>query len=94
MLTIKSDDIDGREKLIRSIIRGKKLPLPGMPESFKLLTKQLQGLCLSMSAELENGDIVDINKYTNDIDIDDENDENASNDQQEKNTTFLEEINE
>jgi len=49
ILTIKSDDEDGRNKTYNSIIKGGDLPSASLPQSFKLLTKQLQGLCLSMN---------------------------------------------
>ncbi|MCL4384415.1 DNA-directed RNA polymerase subunit beta [Patescibacteria group bacterium] len=49
MLTIKSDDIDGRAKAFQSIIKGAEIPEPAIPESFKVLTKELAGLCLDIS---------------------------------------------
>ncbi len=49
MLTIKSDDIDGRAKAFQSIIKGQEIPEPAIPESFKVLTKELAGLCLDIS---------------------------------------------
>lgn len=49
ILTIKSDDVRGRNKTYSSIIKGKPIPSGCMPESFKLLVKQLQGLCLYTS---------------------------------------------
>lgn len=49
MLTIKSDDIDGRAKAFQAIIKGQEIPEPAIPESFKVLTKELAGLCLDIS---------------------------------------------
>lgn len=63
ILTIKSDDVRGRNQTYNAIVKGNKIPIGGMPESFKLLTKQLQGLGLYMDIIDNNGDIEDINKY-------------------------------
>ncbi|ALA36718.1 DNA-directed RNA polymerase subunit beta [Mycoplasmoides pneumoniae] len=49
LLTIKSDDVQGRNKAYAAIVKGAAFPEPGIPESFKLLTKELQGLALSVS---------------------------------------------
>ena len=49
MLTIKSDDIKGRYMAFQAIIKGLKIPEPHIPESFKLLVRQLNGLCLSIT---------------------------------------------
>lgn len=49
MLTIKSDDIEGRTKAFQSIIKGTAIPEPAIPESFKVLTKELAGLALDIS---------------------------------------------
>ena len=48
MLTIKSDDIDGRIKTYEAIVKGEPIPEPGMPESFKVLVKEMQGLGLDV----------------------------------------------
>jgi len=48
-LTIKSDDMRGRNLAFMSIIRGNLLPKPGVPESFKVLVCELRGLCLDIS---------------------------------------------
>jgi len=50
MITIKSDDIEGRNKSYRAILKGEKIPTPGIPESFKLLVRELNGLGLSLNA--------------------------------------------
>ena len=49
LLTIKSDDMIGRNRAFMSMIRGNLLPKPGIPESFKVLVSELRGLCLDMS---------------------------------------------
>ncbi len=51
MLTYKSDDVTGRSKVYESIIKGENLPEPGIPESFNVLLKELQGLCLDVNLE-------------------------------------------
>ncbi|HRE39719.1 MAG TPA: DNA-directed RNA polymerase subunit beta [Ignavibacteria bacterium] len=51
MLTVKSDDVQGRSKVYESIIKGDNLPEPGVPESFNVLLKELQGLCLNIELE-------------------------------------------
>ncbi|MBK7254698.1 MAG: DNA-directed RNA polymerase subunit beta [Ignavibacteria bacterium] len=48
MLTYKSDDVTGRSKVYEAIIKGDNLPEPGIPESFNVLLKELQGLCLDI----------------------------------------------
>ncbi len=48
MLTIKSDDVDGRIKTYEAIVKGEPIPEPGMPESFKVLIKEMQGLGLDV----------------------------------------------
>jgi DNA-directed RNA polymerase subunit beta len=51
MLTIKSDDVAGRSKAYEAIIKGDNLPEPSVPESFNVLMKELQGLCLDVNME-------------------------------------------
>ena len=48
MITIKSDDIIGRNKVYKAIVDGEPIPEPGIPESFRVLVKELQGLGLSV----------------------------------------------
>jgi DNA-directed RNA polymerase subunit beta len=48
LLTVKSDDVQGRTKIYESIVKGKNSPEPGVPESFNVLVKELQGLCLDV----------------------------------------------
>lgn len=64
LLTIKSDDVSGRNWTYNAIVKGKKLPTPSLPSSFKLLTKQLQGLCLAISVYDEKNNKHDINDFT------------------------------
>ncbi len=51
MLTYKSDDVNGRSKVYEAIIKGDNLPEPGVPESFNVLLKELQGLCLDINLD-------------------------------------------
>jgi DNA-directed RNA polymerase subunit beta len=78
ILTIKSDDVRGRNLTYSAIIRGKKIPEPGIPESFKLLTKELQGLALKLTLADADGVEKDINNYEKSID-DDAEEENLVN---------------
>ena len=51
MLTVKSDDVQGRSKVYESIIKGDNLPEPSVPEAFNVILKELQGLCLDINME-------------------------------------------
>jgi DNA-directed RNA polymerase subunit beta len=48
MLTLKSDDVQGRAKMYESIVKGDNMPNPSIPESFNVLVRELQGLCLDV----------------------------------------------
>ena len=48
MLTVNRDDVEGRKRLYEAIVRGKNIPEPGIPESFNVLVKELQGLALNI----------------------------------------------
>jgi DNA-directed RNA polymerase subunit beta len=54
MLTVKSDDVVGRSKVYESIVKGENPPEPGIPESFNVLMKELQALCLDVQLETAN----------------------------------------
>jgi DNA-directed RNA polymerase subunit beta len=60
ILTVKSDDITGRTKTYEAIVKGQNIPTPGVPESFKVLVRELQALCLNIRVLDENGEEVDI----------------------------------
>ena len=60
MMTIKSDDRVGRRKAYESIIKGKPLPKPSIPEAFKVLTKELMGLGMDVELTSKDGKIVDM----------------------------------
>ena len=70
MLTVKSDDVVGRVKTFESIVKGKNVPKPGIPESFKVLVKELQALSLDVKVLAKDMKEIDISTS-----LDDENDE-------------------
>ncbi|WP_200171015.1 DNA-directed RNA polymerase subunit beta [Tomitella cavernea] len=55
LLTIKSDDVVGRVKVYEAIVKGENIPEPGIPESFKVLLKELQSLCLNVEVLASDG---------------------------------------
>jgi len=58
MLTVKSDDVQGRVKAYEAIVKGEAVPEPGVPASFKVLVKELQSLGLAVEAITENGEVL------------------------------------
>ncbi|MBM3146941.1 MAG: DNA-directed RNA polymerase subunit beta, partial [Actinobacteria bacterium] len=60
VLTIKSDDTIGRVKAYESIVKGENIGKPNVPESFKVLMKEIQSLALDMTVQSEEGGIVDV----------------------------------
>ena len=66
ILTVKSDDVVGRVKTYESIVKGNNVPQPGIPESFKVLVKELQSLCLDVSVLDANGEEIDLKQSTDD----------------------------
>ncbi len=60
LLTIKSDDILGRVKVYEAIVKGENIPEPGIPESFKVLLKELQSLCLNVEVLSSDGATVEM----------------------------------
>ncbi len=64
ILTVKSDDVVGRVKTYEAIVKGENVPKPGIPESFKVLIKELQSLCLDMTVlDKDNNEIDMRNNY-------------------------------
>jgi DNA-directed RNA polymerase subunit beta len=51
MLTVKSDDVTGRSRIYEAIVKGENPPEPGIPESFNVLMRELQSLCLDVNLE-------------------------------------------
>ena len=60
ILTVKSDDVTGRVKTYEAIVKGNNIPQPGVPESFKVLVKELQSLCLDIRVLDENGEEIEL----------------------------------
>ncbi len=60
ILTVKSDDVTGRVRTYESIVKGHNIPQPGVPESFKVLVKELQSLCLDVRVLDKDGDIIEL----------------------------------
>ena len=60
ILTVKSDDITGRVKTYEAIVKGNNVPKPGVPESFKVLVKELQSLCLDIRVLDEAGNEIEL----------------------------------
>ena len=93
MMTTKSDDVDGRVRVYGAIVKGDNLPPAGIPESFKVLAKELQALCLDIKVldaqgqeiELRDDDedgYQNINQIRDDDIRDDRNAENYNEDAQ------------
>ncbi len=67
ILTIKSDDILGRVKAYEAIVKGENIPEPGIPESFKVLVKEMQSLCLDVEIIGETGEEIELKEEDEDI---------------------------
>lgn len=95
LLTIKSDDVRGRNITYNSIVKGNEVPFGGTPESFKLLTKQIQGLGLYIDITTDKGDVLDINNFiSNEYDFDEKVTSNIDSliDEVDDDEIFLEQI--
>ncbi len=68
ILTVKSDDVVGRVKTYEAIVKGENIPEPGVPESFKVLVKELQSLCLDVRVLSEESGEVEIKEGDDDAD--------------------------
>ena len=62
MLTVKSDDVTSRVKAYEAIVKGEQIREPSIPESFRVLVKELQGLCLAVEILNESGEIVEFGR--------------------------------
>ena len=60
LLTIKSDDVPGRVKVYEAIVKGENIPEPGIPESFKVLVKEMKSLCLNVEVLSSDGQVVEL----------------------------------
>jgi DNA-directed RNA polymerase subunit beta len=68
ILTIKSDDVTGRVKTYESIVKGESVLEPGVPESFKILVKELQSLALQVEVEDEDGNVMEVKEVEDEMD--------------------------
>ena len=67
LLTIKSDDVIGRVKVYEAIVKGENIPEPGIPESFKVLLKELQSLCLNVEVLSRDGVTLEMKDTDEDV---------------------------
>ena len=67
LLTIKSDDVLGRVKVYEAIVKGENIPEPGIPESFKVLIKEMQALCLNVEVLADDGDEIEMRELDEDV---------------------------
>ncbi|MBN1192122.1 MAG: DNA-directed RNA polymerase subunit beta, partial [Coriobacteriia bacterium] len=67
ILTIKSDDVLGRVKAYEAIVKGENIPEPGIPESFKVLVKEMQSLCLDVEIMSEEGKQIELKEDEEDV---------------------------
>ena len=72
MLTVKSDDVVGRVKAYEKIVKGENIPEPGVPESFKVLLKELQAIGLDVQILNEDGEEVVIKELDDEDDVEPE----------------------
>ncbi|MGH2748928.1 MAG: DNA-directed RNA polymerase subunit beta [Actinomycetota bacterium] len=67
LLTIKSDDVLGRVKVYEAVVKGENIPEPGIPESFKVLIKEMQSLCLNVEVLSAEGEEIEMKEIDEDI---------------------------
>ncbi|MDB5621331.1 MAG: rpoB, partial [Tardiphaga sp.] len=67
LLTIKSDDVLGRVKVYEAIVKGENIPEPGIPESFKVLVKEMQSLCLNVEVLSSDGTTIEMRDSDEDV---------------------------
>ena len=67
LLTIKSDDVLGRVKVYEAIVKGENIPEPGIPESFKVLMKEMQALCLNVEVLADDGSEIEMREMDEDV---------------------------
>jgi DNA-directed RNA polymerase subunit beta len=67
LLTIKSDDVSGRVKVYEAIVKGDNIPEPGIPESFKVLIKEMQSLCLNVEVLSSDGMQIEMRETDEDV---------------------------
>ena len=67
LLTIKSDDVPGRVKVYEAIVKGENIPDSGIPESFKVLVKEMQSLCLNVEVLTHDGSTIELKDAEEDV---------------------------
>ncbi len=67
LLTIKSDDVPGRVKVYEAIVKGENIPDSGIPESFKVLVKEMQSLCLNVEVLSQDGSSIELRDAEEDV---------------------------
>jgi DNA-directed RNA polymerase subunit beta len=67
LLTIKSDDVPGRVKVYEAIVKGENIPDSGIPESFKVLLKEMQSLCLNVEVLSSDGGLIDMKENDDEV---------------------------
>jgi DNA-directed RNA polymerase subunit beta len=67
LLTIKSDDVPGRVKVYEALVKGENIPEPGIPESFKVLIKEMQSLCLNVEVLSSDGMSIEMRDTDEDV---------------------------
>lgn len=67
LLTIKSDDVPGRVKVYEAIVKGENIPDSGIPESFKVLVKEMQSLCLNVEVLSQDGTAIEMKDAEDDV---------------------------
>ena len=67
ILTVKSDDVTGRVRTYEAIVKGHNVPTPGVPESFKVLVKELQALCLDIQVLDKEGNVIELKDDDDDM---------------------------
>ena len=67
LLTVKSDDVNGRVKVYEAIVKGEDIPEPGIPESFRVLIQEMRSLCLNVEALDAAGNVIDLRDQDEDF---------------------------
>lgn len=67
LLTVKSDDVLGRVKTYEAIVKGENIPEPGIPESFKVLVKEMQSLALNVEVLSDEGEEIELKEKEEDV---------------------------
>jgi DNA-directed RNA polymerase subunit beta len=67
LLTVKSDDVLGRVKVYEAIVKGENIPEPGIPESFKVLIKEMQALCLNVEVLSKDGSEIEMRELDDEL---------------------------